>query len=130
MTVPSTITIDLQEYESLVALARVGTKSDPEKARQLDAFLRILEKKNNIIRDVLWVQWSEMDQPLPPTTRFPTTWPPSQRHYIELVTRRVSRADVEDVLEHHARKPVDVLVTKDPGATLGWTSLDQFFLTG
>ncbi len=123
------LTLSLQEYESLVALARKGA-STPEKSRQLDAYLRSIEKKNGITRDFLWVQWSEMHQPLPPATRFPETWPPEQRFYIELTSRRVARADVEAVLQQRARSPVDVLVTKDVGATLGWTKLDDFFLTG
>jgi hypothetical protein len=130
MAVPSYFTLDVQEYESLIALAREGTKSTPDRARQLDTFLRSIEKKNGVVRDGLWVQWSEMDQPLPPNTRFPDVWPPQQRRYIELITRLVARVDVDAVLEQHARKPVDVLVTKDPGAQLGWTTLDQFFLTG
>lgn len=122
--------LDVQEYEALIALARVGTKDDPEKARQLDAFLKNIEKKNGVTRDVLWVQWSEMHQPVPPNVRFPTTWPPEMRYYIELVTRRIARADVEAVLENRAKNPVDVLVTRDPGATVGWTTLDAFFLQG
>lgn len=128
------LTVTLQEYETLVALAREGTRngdgSVTDKARELDLFLRSIEKRNNISRDGLWVQWQELDQPLPPKVRFPTTWPPELRKYIELTTRRVSKADVQAVLKAHASKPTNVMVTRDPGALVGWTTLDQYFLTG
>lgn len=130
----ATLTISIQQYEALIALARAGTVQDgqvnAEKAVQLDEFLKSIEKANGITRSGLWVRWTEMDQPLPPTTRFPASWPPSQQYYIELVTRLVARADVDQVLQAHARRPLDVMVTKDPGALVGWTQLDSFFVTG
>jgi hypothetical protein len=127
-----TFTLTQQEYEALIALARNGTKTsdgqvDEEKARRLDAFLKSLEKKNNIVRDAVWVQWQESDQPLPPTTAFPEKWPPEMRFYIELISRKVAKVDVEAVIETHARQPVNVLVTRDPGARVGWTPVDDFF---
>lgn len=130
-----TFQLDVQEYEALVALARRGTLGKDgqvmaDEARKLETFLRAIEKKSGIVRDGLWVQWTEMDQPLPPNIRFPYTWPPQQRRYIELISRRVSRADVDAVLASHAKKPIDILVTKDPGATLGWTQVESFFTTG
>lgn len=125
------LTLEQQQYEALIALAREGTKDAEgniiiDKALKLDAFLRSIEKDNGITRSGLWVQWQEADQPLPPTTDFPNTWPPEMRFYIELVTRLVSRADVDAVLEARARKPVNVLITKDPAARAGWTPIDSY----
>lgn len=122
-----------EEYEALIALAREGTKDDAGvvdsiKARNLDAFLKNIEKKNGFTRSGVWVQWQEMDQPLPPTTNFPTVWPPELRQYIELVTRPVAKADVETMLASKARKPTNILVTRDPAAQVGWTELDSFFV--
>ena len=125
---PFPLQLSQQDYEALIALARKGATS-AEEQRQLDDFLKRLEKSNGIARYGLWVQRQEQDQPLPPTARFPEKWPPEMRFYIELVSRPIARADVEVVLKQHARKPVSILVTRDPGATVGWTELDQFFIT-
>lgn len=128
----TTFTLTTEEYEALVALAREGTKDvngSPihDKAVVLNDFLVSLEKKNGITRDILWVQWQELDEPLPPGTRFPERWPPEKRVLLEYVTRRISRADVEEVLNANAKNPTSVLVTRDPGALYGWTELDAFF---
>lgn len=121
------------QYEALIALAREGTKTpdgqiDAEKSRRLDSFLGLIEKQNGINRDFVYVQWQELDEPMPPNTNFPDVWPPEKRHYIELITRKVARADVERVLAAKARVPHNVLVTKDPGGRVGWTPLSQFFV--
>lgn len=128
----TTFTLSTEEYEALVALAREGTKDvngSPihDKAVVLNDFLVSLEKKNGITRDILWVQWQELDEPLPPGTRFPERWPPEKRILLEYVTRRISRADVEEVLNANAKNPTSVLVTRDPGALFGWMELDAFF---
>jgi hypothetical protein len=124
--------LDQEQYEALIGLAREGTKNDagtvdPDKARSLDAFLKSIESSNGITRDAVWVQWQELDQPLPAGTLFPSVWPPELRVYIEYVTRKVTRADVDNVIATQATNPLSVLVTKDPGATLGWTELANFF---
>ena len=128
-----TFSLDITQYEALIALARDGTKNsdgsvDSDKARKLDAFLRLIEKQNGVTRDAVWVQWQEMGEALPPTTNFPSVWPPEKRYFIELVTRRIARADVDQMLAARANKPINVLVTKDPGARLGWTPIDSFFV--
>lgn len=128
----TTFTLTTEEYEALVALAREGTKDvngSPihDKAVVLNDFLVSLEKKAGITRDLLWVQWQELDEPLPPGTRFPERWPPEKRVLLEYVTRRISRADVEEVLNANAKNPTSVLVTRDPGALFGWMELDAFF---
>ena len=126
-------TLTQEEYEALIALAREGTKNDEgqvtnhDLAVRLDAFLRSIEKNNGIERSAVWVQWQELDEPLPPGTRFPEEWPPRMRVYIELISRRVARSDVDDALRQNATNPTSVLVTSDPGAMYGWTELDDFF---
>lgn len=125
------ITLSQEQYEALVALARQGaaSSSDPAgTARSLNFFLQNLEKANGITRYSIWVQWQEQDQPLPPTTRFPAEWPPTQRAFIEFLTRPVAKSDVLAVIAQKASKPQNILVTRDPGATLGWTKLEEFFL--
>lgn len=117
-----------QDYEALIALARKGA-AVPDEQRRLDEFLRRIEKDNGITRYGLWVQWQEQDQPLPPATRFPEKWPPEMRFYLELISRPVARTDVAAVLKQKARRPTNVLVTKDPGAVVGWATLEQFFIT-
>jgi hypothetical protein len=130
-----TFTITQQQYEALIALARAGTVNDDgvsnvNESLKLDAFLKKIESDNGVTRSALWVQWQEMDQPLPPSTNFPDVWPPELRFYIEFVTRLVSKADVEAMLEVQARNPNNVLVTRDPAARVGWTAIDDFFVTG
>jgi len=130
-----TFTITQQQYEALIALARAGTLDDAgvanvDESLKLDALLKRIEDDNGVTRSALWVQWQEMDQPLPPSTNFPDVWPPELRFYIEFVTRLVSKADVEAMLEVQASNPNNVLVTRDPAARVGWTAIDDFFVTG
>jgi hypothetical protein len=125
--------LDQQQYEALIALAHAGTKlsdgsTDPEKARRLDEFLRVIEKKNGITRSIVWVQWQEQDSPLPAGTNFPTIWPPELRQKIELITRPVARADVDKLLAARARRPVNILCSRDPAGILGYTPLEDFFV--
>ena len=122
-------TLTQEEYEALIALARRGSLN-PDDSRRLDSFLKDIEKRNGFTRYALWVQWQEADQALPPTVNFPDTWPPKLRFYIEMVTRPVALTDVEQVLRARARKPVNVLVTPDPGALVGWTEVSKYFPTG
>jgi len=123
----SDMTLTLQQYEALISLAREGA-SDEHALRRLESFLREIESANGIERDIVWVQWQELDQPLPPTVRFPETWPPDQRRRVELVSRNICRADVDAVVSAHATQPTNILCTRDPGATLGWTPIDDFFV--
>ena len=122
-------TLDQQQYEALIALAREGTTDDPDKARELDEFLKSIEAASGVTRSILWVRWQEMDQPLPPAVRFPAVWPPEMEYLIELITRRVALSDVEAVLAARARKPVNVMVTPDPGRRVGWTPVEDYFIT-
>lgn len=125
----TTIEVSVQQYSSLVSLARRGVLGDQGATLALETFLRDIEKQNSLERDFVWVQWQEAGAELPPGTRFPETWPPEMRQYIELITRKVSKADVTAVLETHAVNPVNVLVTRDPAGLVGWTTPDALFIT-
>jgi hypothetical protein len=131
MANPLTFTLSQEEYEALIAFAREGTKDSAgqvvhESSIRLDQFLQNIEKRSGVTRSVVWVQWQELGVPLPPNTRFPEVWPPSMRVRIERVTRPISRADIDAVLDANAKNPVSVLFTKDPGALYGWTEVDQY----
>ena len=128
---PFPISLNQEEYESLIALAREGVKDDKGnvdtlKASQLDAWLRLIEENNGITRDALWIRWQEADQPLPPTTDFPDTWPPELSFFLEFTTRKIARADVDAVIEQKASQPFNIMVTRDPAARVGFTPLDDF----
>jgi len=129
---PFPITLQQSDYETLVELARRGTLDSsgqvmPDKARDLDSWLKDLELANDIHRYALWVQWQEQEAPLPPGTQFPERWPPEMRAYLALTSRPIARSDVDTLLDSKARSPTNVLVTRDPGATVGWTQVDVFF---
>lgn len=124
----SNVVLNEEQYFALISLARQGTKS-PDHARALDAFLKEIDRDNNIARFVLFVQWQEQDTPLPPNTRFPEVWPPEMRLLLERTDRPIAKADVEALLRDRARKPTNVLVTRDLGGIVGWTKLEDFFIT-
>lgn len=121
-------TLDQEQYEALISLARKGVGGDPLELTRLDRFLRSIEKANGITRSFLWVQWQELSAPLPPGTKFPEVWPPELRKAIELISRPIAKADVLQVLEKYASEPMTVLVTKDPAALVGWTPINTFFV--
>jgi hypothetical protein len=123
-------TLTQEEYESLIALSRAGAQAsgDPNKSRQLETWLRLIEKRNGVTRDLVVVIWQELNAPLPTGTFFPTTWPPNLKRTVELTTRRVSRSDIDKVLEVHASNPISVLCTHDPEGVLGLIPIDDFFI--
>jgi hypothetical protein len=126
------LSLEQAEYETLAEYARQGTLDAegnviPEKARGLDAWLRMIEGKNDVHRYYLWVQWQEQGAALPPGVSFPERWPPSLRSFIALTTRAICKQDVLDVLSSQARQPTSVLVTTDPAAIVGWTELGVHF---
>ncbi len=129
---PFPLKLNQEEYEALVAFARKGTlladgSVDADLAHGLDAWLRMIEEKNDVDRYFVWVQWQDQDAPLPAGTNFPTKWPPSLRAPLSLISRPISRTDVDSLLAAKARKPTNVLVTRDPAGLVGWTELDVFF---
>lgn len=126
------ITLAQDEYEALVELARQSTLAPDgsvasDKARALESYLVMLEKKNDIQRYTLWVQWQETDSPVPPGSDFPKTWPPEFRAYLAMTSRPIAKSDVLTLVKNRARKPMAILVTRDPGANVGWSELDVFF---
>jgi hypothetical protein len=120
------------DYETLIEFARRGTLDAKgnvltESALALDSWLKDLERRNGIHRSALWVQWQEQDAPLPVGTNFPDRWPPELRKYLALTSRPIIKSDVVALLSNAAKNPTNVLVTRDPAATVGWTQLDIFF---
>ncbi len=122
----ATFTLTQEQYEALIAFAKRGVTNDGE-SLTLDTFLRGIETASGITRSLVWIQWQEQDQPLPPSTSFPAVWPPQLRYKLELLSRPVARVDVDKVITAHARRPVAVLCTRDPAAMVGWTKLEDFF---
>lgn len=126
------ITITQEQYEALVALAQASTlgsdgSTNQEKAVVLDRFLKDIETKNNITRHSLWVRWQDPNAPLPPGVRFPETWPPNLQQFIQFLSRPVAKTDVMDVITSRTTNPVNIMVTKDPAALVGWTKLEDYF---
>lgn len=126
-----TFTLTQQDYEALLGFARAGTLDGAgqvvhDKALRLEAFLRMIEEKNGVTRDIVWLQWQETGVPLPAGTSFPKRWPPELRVRVELVTRPISRADLEESLAAHAHNPMNVLYTRDPGAVYGWEEFSKY----
>ena len=120
------------EYETIIEFARQGTLNsdgtvNQDKALGLDAWLRMIEQKNGVVRNFVWVQWQEQDAPLPPGVNFPKKWPPEMRAPLSLVSRAVAKSDVTSLLAVRAKKPTSILVTRDPAALVGWTEIDEFF---
>jgi hypothetical protein len=153
------LTLDFQQYEALVYLAREGSRikgfmdgvdkdprlrqlaeaahrfigNDVNGARNLEAFLKSIEVANGVVRHYLAIRWTELEAPLPPRvagapTRFPENWPPNLQGSIELLTRSINRADVDNFLSINAQKPINVMVTTDTGLQVGWTLVDDFFV--
>jgi len=119
------IEMTLEQYEALSWYAREGTTGDQRRA--ISTFLRGIEEANSITRHFLWVFWQEAGSALPPTAEFPSNWPPEYSLSIERLDRPVAKADVEEALSTRANKPVNIMVTTDPGAALGWQELDSYF---
>lgn len=121
-------TLNQEQYEALVALARKGLPaSDADAKRRLDGWLRIIETQNGVTRDLVVVLWQESGIPLPAGSFFPTRWPPELKYTIELVTRPVARVDVDAVIAARAKQPTSIMCTRDPEGILGLTPIDAFF---
>lgn len=121
--------LSTEQYEALITLAKRGVVGQPQEQTRLDLFLQDIEKSNGVTRHFLWVQWQEPSAPLPPGTNFPEVWPPELRKTIELLSRPIAQADVDAVLKKFASEPQTVLVTKDPAGLVGWTPVNDFFIT-
>lgn len=104
-------------------------EGDAQATVDLEQWLRKIERQNGITRYFLMVQWQELSAPLPAGTAFPAQWPPNLRRSIELTTRPIAKVDVDAVLAEHASEPTSVLVTPDPNGLVGWTPVDDYFIT-
>ena len=75
------------------------------------------------------MQWQELDAPMPAGARFPDKWPPEMRALIERTDRPIAKVDVNVVVKNMANNPREVMVTRDTSGLVGWTKLDDFFIT-
>lgn len=120
-------TLSQEQYEALISLAQKGVK-DQSQAVALEQLLQSIEKENGITRYSLWVQWQNPLQPLPPGVRFPQTWPPELREFIQFLSRPINKADVLGLVAQKCPNAINIFVTPDPGALLGWTDVDDYFV--
>jgi hypothetical protein len=123
-----TVSMPLESYLALVSLARVGATT-PDKSRALENFLKDIEKTLPIKRYALYVQWQELMSNLPPSANFPAVWPPEMRILIEQTGTPITKKNVMDAVAKKAKSPTNILVTKDVGGLVGWTKVDDFFVT-
>lgn len=133
MTAPSTISLSLEQYEALIALARRSTVNadgsiDQQQAMVLTAFLNQIEKDNDITRYTLVIRWQDPTAPLPAGVRFPETWPPSLQYFLQLLSRPITKGDVLTVVEARTPSATNIMVTRDPAGLVGWTKLDDYFI--
>lgn len=128
MLLGMSVTLSQEQYTALISLARAGCAT-PDKIRVFETFLKDIEKTNGIKRYALLIQWQEQDSPLPLTVDFPPIWPPQLRTLLERTDRAIAKADVLKALQDRAKKPTNVLVTRDLGGIVGWTRMEDFFIT-
>lgn len=124
----SDLTLSLEEYLALSSLAREGSTS-PDQKRVLETFLKTLDERAGISRYLLVAQWQELRADVPPTANFPTVWPPEMRLTLERSDRPIAKSDVISAVNKKAKSPTNIMVTKDPGGIVGWTKIDDFFIT-
>ena len=129
----ATFTLTQEQYEALISLAQAGTRRhdgcvDQQKAMVLDAFLKDLETTNGIVRSSLWMPWQDPKTPLPPRVSFPETWPPELRYFLQFISRPIAKTDVLAVVSQRTASAVNILVTPDPAALVGWTTIDDYFV--
>jgi hypothetical protein len=116
-----------ESYMALVSLAYEGVEGDPDKTRNLSAFLSKLEKDTGITRFSIYVAWDDLTKPVPATVKFPETWPPKQKVLLTRYDRAYIKKDVVDYVAKHGVAYANILVTKDLGGQIGWQKLDDFF---
>lgn len=127
------LTLTQEQYEALLSLAQQGTYDadgaiNQDRALVLDAALMAIEKANGLTRHSLWIQWQDPVAPLPPGVRFPETWPPELRYFLQFISRPISRGDVLSLVKSKTPKAVNILVTPDPAALVGWTPVNDYFV--
>lgn len=127
MTAPSSITLNLEQYEALIALAKQGSPSQQQQA-VLNQFLQEIEQDNGITRYSLYIRWQDPNAPLPPGVRFPETWPPNLEFFLQLLTRPICLNDVMQVVNSRTTNAQNIMVTPDPAGLVGWTQLSNYFV--
>lgn len=111
----------------MVTLAMDACKHSQESAVRFAELVAKINQRNDLNFCTLWVQWTERGQRVPVGASFPDRWPSEWRYRIDLFNRMPTRSDVTEVLTRRSSRPVDVLVTYDPAALVGWTQLDVLF---
>ncbi len=126
------ITMTLEEYETLYALALKGANCEVEfqpaspQVLQIANMVARIDARNEITHYMVYVRWAEADSVMRGVD-FPEVWPPNMQQKVEQTGRPIARADVDRMLKVKARKPYNVLVTTDPRGLLGWTDINVFF---
>jgi hypothetical protein len=116
------ITMSRSEYDALI---EAGITTDNEEIYRLR---NSIDAANGITRYVINMRWQELGGTAPARINLAQGWPPQQVYRLEL-ERRIERADVDTVLTQVATNPVDVQVTSDPRASVGWYNLDDYDFT-
>jgi hypothetical protein len=128
------ITLTQEQYEALISLAQRGTRRhdgrvDQQQALVLDAALKDIETSNGIVRYQLWIRWQDPTAPLPPgQTNFPKSWPPNLEYFLQFISRPIAKTDVQGIVAQKTPNAVNIMVTPDPAALLGWTPIDTYFV--
>lgn len=120
------VTLTEEQFDAFVSLARKGA-ADTEKLRHIDAFIRDVEKTNNLVRFRLQIMWQEAASELPASAVFPGVWPPELKALLEQRDRPIAKSDVLALLSRRANKPINIYVTRDIAGELGWQKLEDFF---
>ena len=130
----ATFTLTQQQYESIIALAQRSTycpdgSVDQARAQELDSYLREIEEANSIVRSSLWIRWQDPTAPLPPgwKSNFPATWPANLQFFLQLISRKIAKTDVLAVVSQRTANAINIMVTPDPAALVGWTQIDVYF---
>jgi hypothetical protein len=113
------VTLSRPQYDALISAALAGNSAEVKRLRT------IIDQANGITRYSLWIRWQDIGGRPPPRIELGKGWPENQTYFLEL-ERKITRADVNDVLRTSARNPVSVMVTPDPLATVGWSLVDDY----
>lgn len=125
-------TLSTEQYEALISLAQRSTVNpdgsvNQQQAVVLQNFLNSIEAANNITRSSLWIRWQDPTAPLPPGVNFPVSWPPTLQFFLQFISRPIARADVQAVVNQRTVNAMNIMVTPDPAALVGWSTLDGYF---
>jgi hypothetical protein len=113
------ITMSRAQYDALLALAATANATATADLR------RTIDAANGITRYVLTIRWQDVGGTQPTRIELGKGWPPEQTYVLEL-ERKITREDVDAVLEHNATNPVSVMVTADPYGVIGWYLLEDY----